>query len=149
METVMSNEETTDYFDVEETVGVSLLKALLQEVKLLQKPWQKLSKREQDDVIDRLRSGVEDAVVDAVIKLAAKSRPTLAAVVDQVTFKDGVKAVLKLNKDDPARHHLADATGDTVLLVVAAPKDETANMDGIQGEEDQRALGLNQEYDNQ
>lgn len=141
--------ESHEDMTVEETVGVSLLAALLQEIRLQVKPWEKLTKREQDATIDRLRDAVEYAVTDAVKRIAAKDRPTLAAIVDQVVFKDGVRATVKMNKDDPARHALADAQGQTVLLVVAGAKDDVANMDSIQGEQDQRAMSLGEEYADQ
>lgn len=145
----LNEQELTNYHlqvQVEETVGTELLKAMLGEMRLLPQVWEKLSKKQQDEVIDRLRSAVEEQVTKAVMRLAAKERPTLAGIVEQVVYKDGMKAVLKFDKGDPARHELADATGQIVLLVVAAPKAETEGMDRIEGEEDQRAMALGHEY---
>jgi hypothetical protein len=43
----------------------------------------------------------------------------MRATVAQVAVKDGIKAQLELSKSDPMRHHLIDAQGMDVLLVVA------------------------------
>jgi hypothetical protein len=134
---------------VEETVGTMLLKAMVQEFTLLPKPWEKLPKKQQDEVIDRLRGAVEEAVTGAVMQLAAKERPTLAVVIEKVEFKDGGKAIVKFERRDPARMDLTDAVGDVALLVVAAPKAETEGMDRVEGEEDQRAMALGHEYDDE
>ena len=42
-----------------DTIGKDLLQALVMELKLLPEPWPKLSKKKQDDIIDRLRNRVE------------------------------------------------------------------------------------------
>ena len=49
-----------------ETVGRDILSALVQEIKLLPKPWVSLSEAKQNDVLDRLRKRVDDNVRMAV-----------------------------------------------------------------------------------
>jgi hypothetical protein len=78
-----------------DSLGKDLLSALVTEIKLLPDPWVKLSKKKQDDVIDRLRSRVESNVKMAVHLLAAEGRTVVAGDLDQITIKDGVKAVVK------------------------------------------------------
>ena len=86
-----------------ETVGKDLLQALLAELRLLPKPWEQLPQGRQDDVIDRLRRRVETNVKMAVHLLAAQGRIVVAGAMDQITIKDGVKAVVKFAAGARAR----------------------------------------------
>lgn len=129
-----------------DTVGKDLLAALLAEIKLLPDPWQKLPKAKQDDIIDRLRARVESNVKMAVHLMASQGRTVVAGDLDQITIKDGVKAVVKFSPAAPSLHQLYEAAGQGVLVVVAGAEDHTAGMDEIQGEADQRAMDLGHEY---
>ena len=80
-----------------DTIGKDLLQALLMELRLLPEPWPKLSKARQDDVIDRLRARVETSIKMAVHLLASEGRTVVAGGLDQITIKDGVKAVVKFS----------------------------------------------------
>ena len=84
-----------------ETVGADLLRALLDELRLLPKPWDQLPQGRQDDVIDRLRLRVETNVKMAVRLLSAQGRIVVAGSMDQITIKDGVKAVVKFAAGAP------------------------------------------------
>lgn len=129
-----------------DTIGKDLLGALVAEIKLLPDPWQKLSKAKQDDVIDRLRARVESNVKMAVHMLAAEGRVTIAGDLDQITIKDGVKAVVKFGTGAENLHELYDVAGKAILLVVANAADHTGGMNEIVGETDQRAMDLGHEY---
>lgn len=129
-----------------DTIGKDLLGALVAEIKLLPDPWQKLSKAKQDDVIDRLRARVESNVKMAVHMLAAEGRVTIAGDLDQITIKDGVKAVVKFGTGAANLHELYDVAGKAILLVVANAADHTGGMNEITGEADQRAMDLGHEY---
>lgn len=129
------------------TVAGDLLAALIDELRQMERPWQSLPELQQVELIDRLRARVESNVEQAVLTIAADARPVITAEVESVTVKDGIKAVLKLGKSDPNRHHLVDAQGDLVLIVVAGAAQYTGGLDAVQAEPDQRALGLGEEYD--
>ena len=58
-----------------------------------------------------------DATRDAIDIIASNARLTFPVAVDQVVFKDGVKAVLTLAKT-PEAHSLADAEGSYVTIVI-------------------------------
>lgn len=130
-----------------ETVGRDLLQALVQEIKLLPDVWPKLSQKKQDDVIDRLRNRVETNVKMAVHLVASEGRTVVAGDLDQITIKDGVKAVVKFGSSAPNLHELYEASGKAVLVVVANPAQHTGGIDEIKGEADQRAMDLGHEYD--
>lgn len=129
-----------------DTMGQDLLSALVTELKLLPKPWPELTKGKQDDIIDRLRSRVEGNIKMAVHLLAAEGRIVVAGDLDQITIKDGVKAVVKFGINAPNLNELYEHSGKMVLVVVANPSDHTAGMDEIKGESDQRAMDLGHEY---
>jgi len=129
-----------------ETLGRDLLQALVQEIKLLPDVWTKIAKAQQDDVIDRLRNRVETNVKMAVHLISAEGRTVVAGDLDQITIKDGVKAVVKFSSATPNLHDLYEASGKAVLVVVANPAQHTGGMDEVRGEADQRAIDLGHEY---
>lgn len=129
-----------------QSMGRDLLHALLAELRLLPKPWEQLAKDKQDDVIERLRKRVDTNVKMAVHLLAADGRTTVAGALEQITIKDGVKAVVKFSALAPNLHELYDVSGKEVLIVVASADDYTGGMDEVVGEDDQRGLDLGHEY---
>lgn len=129
-----------------ESVGKDLLSALVTEIKLLPDTWPKIPQKKQDDIIDRLRERVDSQVKMAVHLLAAEGRTVVAGDLDQITIKDGVKAVIKFGSRAANLHELYDVAGKAVLLVVAHSEGNTGGMDEICGEADQRAMDLGHEY---
>jgi len=129
-----------------DTIGKDILGALVTEIRLMPKSWDQLSKSKQDDVIERLRKRVEANVKMAVHLLAADGRTVVAGSLDQITIKDGVKAVVKFGQGAPNLHELFEVAGKEVLVVVANASDHTVGMDEVQGEADQRAMNLGHEY---
>lgn len=137
METIKTDTRAIEtMLKAEASLGKSLLEALIQEIKLLPKPWQKLSRYEQDEVIGRLRSAVDENVREAVLFVAADKRATAEATLKKVVFKDGITC-----------HELADAEGQLCLIVVADPGKYLGDMDGVKGEDDQRGMNLGHEYE--
>ena len=130
-----------------ETIGIDLLKALLDELKLMPDVWQKLTQGKQNDIIARLRARVESNVKMAVHLLAAEGRIVVVGDLEQITIKDGVKAVVKFTPSAPNLHNLYDAANKAVLVVVASADDLTGGMGVVQGEADQRVMDLGHEYD--
>lgn len=132
-----------------DTIGADILQALVQEIKLLPDLWVKMNKKKQDDVINRLRARVEHNVRMAVHLIASDNRTTIIGDLDQVTSKDGIKAVFKISSASKGRHHLFDSVGKACLIVIADADDVVGGMDEVQGESDQRAMDLNREYTDQ
>ena len=130
-----------------ESIGRDLLQALVTEIKLLPDVWPKLSQQKQNDVIDRVRGRVDANVKMAVHLIASEGRTVVSGDLDQITIKDGVKAVVKFGSSAPNLHELYEASGKAVLVVVANPAQHTGGMDEVRGEADQRAMDLGHEYD--
>lgn len=114
---------------------------VVDEIKAAPDVWAKLSEEKQEAMIGRIRQRVGEAVGQAVRAIAANGRVAIAAKLEQVTVKDGLKAVLTMDKHDPQRHELLDATGRAVMIVIADPS-EFAGGTPPKAEPDQRALPL-------
>lgn len=81
-------------------------------------PWNMRTEDAQREAIEKCSRAAMAAVERAVSIIAADGRPTILATCDQVTVKDGIKAVVSLSKSDALRHELVDSQGKTVLIVV-------------------------------
>ncbi|UYM14278.1 hypothetical protein [Endozoicomonas euniceicola] len=117
----------------ESTLLGDLMGLVTDELKALPDVWQKLPEHQQQEVIFRIKQRCMNAVAQAVRIMATGDRVSLLATVDTVTFKDGVKAVLKMPGNSPGRHDLADAEGETVMIVIP---DTDAYMGGEEPEAD-------------
>lgn len=129
-----------------DTIGKDILSAIVMELKLLPKPWPKLSEAKQNDIIDRLRDRVDANVKMAVHLIASQGRTVVAGDLDQITIKDGVKAVVKFGPNAANLHDLYDVAGKAVLVVVADAENHTTGMGEIKGDGDQRVMDLGHEY---
>jgi len=110
---------TTIDLTADTMLGV-LVGTIIDELKAAPDCWAKLSQFQQDDVIDRVTLRCRDVVQSAVETLAADGREVITADLEQITAKDGIKAVCVLGKHDPNRHALLDSVGKPVLIVVAS-----------------------------
>src|SRR5690606_39434587 len=86
-----------------DSVGRDILQALVQEIKLLPKPWVSMTKRKQDDVIDRLRARVDHNVKMAVHLIASDNRTTVVGDLESFTVKDGIQAQFKISQNSEGR----------------------------------------------
>lgn len=132
-----------------DTIGRDILQALIQEIRLLPKPWAAMTKNKQDDVINRLRARVEYNVRMGVHLIASDNRTTIIGDLDQITSKDGIKAVFKINQNSEGRHHLFDNVGRACLIIITDADATVSGIDEVQGEHDQRAMDLGREYTDQ
>jgi hypothetical protein len=96
------------------TIGRDILQALVQEITLLPNVWPKMSEAKQNDVLDRLRSRVDHNVKMAVHLIASDGRTVVTGDLDQITIKDGVKAVVKFSSAAPNLHELNPDDADPV-----------------------------------
>lgn len=133
-------ESTDDIIDLAaETMQGDLLNALLDELKAARDVWPKLSQIDQEAIIFRFERRVGAGIKEAVRIIAGDGRPVITAKLDQLTAKDGIKAVLSLSQHDANRHELLDAVGKVVLVVVA-DADPYLGGDTPKGEPDQKPL---------
>ncbi|KQQ94966.1 hypothetical protein [Massilia sp. Leaf139] len=117
----------------------AMIKAATKHLKTLSKPWIDMKEGEQKSVLATVHRDCREAVRDAVDIIASNARLTFQANVDQVVFKDGVKAVLTLAKGDWA-HSLADAEGGYVTIVIEERSKLLSEGDALDVEPDQKSL---------
>lgn len=101
-----------------------LMGVVINTCKALPNVWQKLNEEQQQDFIDSIDRQMKDLVMSCVKTIAADDRPFVLAKVDQVVFKGGIEAKLKIERDvhqdgaPSGAHELADNTGETVMIIL-------------------------------
>jgi hypothetical protein len=93
--------------------------AMLEAFKRRPKPWSQMLEKEQRDVISALNNGAELIVQKIARLIASAGRVQIAATVDSVTIKDGIKATVKAPYTADNLHNLGSAQGKQILIVVA------------------------------
>jgi len=117
----------------------AMIKAATKHMKTLSKPWIDLKEGEQKRVLATVQQDCRAAVRDAIDIIASNARVTFTAAVDQVVFKDGVKAVMTLAKS-PEAHSLADAEGSYVTIVIEERSKLLDEGDALNVDPDQKSL---------
>jgi len=143
-ETPIAIENESDpavFFEEHEFVG-RIKQLFVDHMKHLPDVWQKMSKDQQDDVLDAAEKSINEIVIDMIDYVASENRPTLAAMLDKVVVKDGIQGTITMAKHDPARHDLFDAQGQEVLIVVSGADGYIRGGEKVKGEEDQRGLDI-------
>ena len=126
-----------------ETLGKDLLGILVQELRVMPDVWQKLSQQKQDDVINRVRSTVEQSVVKAVRIIASEGKQKITGELLKINITKKKEAVVQLspgnNLDD--LHALYESVNEPVAIIIAHEGLFTGDMEGLRGEPDQRDFG--------
>ncbi len=130
-----------------EHMGGDLLAAMVDELRLLPKPWQSLPEDEQAEVIERLRKRVSHNVRQAVAGIAAGGRIAVAAKVDSMQLAKVCKVTLTV-EGARARHDLLDALGTGVVVVLANMESYLAGIGDVRPDDDQTGLDLEGAADN-
>lgn len=123
-----------------ETLRGDVRDFILDRVRNIRKPWNTLSEDEQSDQIHAADDAAKALVEKVALLVASEGRKVVVANVEQVVFKDSVKAVLTLSKQSEYRHELADAVGCQVLVVCTGIEDLQGEKDAAKAEPDQTSL---------
>jgi hypothetical protein len=118
-----------------------VMAAATKQLRALDKPWLRLPENHQRNVLSEVQDDVERAIAQAVEIIATDDRTRFVAQVEQVTFKDGVKAVLTM-PNTQASHELADTAGGRVFVVIEDPaRYLMAGSNVPKAEPDQKPIG--------
>lgn len=128
--------------DITDSVGLALLKRMHVELTQLQTPWQNTPEAQQQQILDRLRAGVYEAVGAAVRRIAGEGFAHVAVTIDSLSIKDEAKAAISVPRASSAMHDLADMVGQRAMLVFVDEKAYTANMERLKALADQPELPL-------
>ena len=111
-------------------------------------PWNLQGESSQRETIEKVERAVRHAVERCVRIIASEARSVIVAKLEQVTVKDGFKAVVSLSsKSDPLRHELVDAQGQEVLLVVSGSDPFSGERSPVEVQPDQHVLSGTDEDD--
>ncbi len=94
-----------------------IIKVAMRQVRTLSMPFTMLRQAEQQAVLDRVTDDIREILSEAIDVIASNARLSFRAEVEQVLFKDGIKAVLKMARGENA-HALADIAGGFVTVVI-------------------------------
>lgn len=143
----------TDLIDAEDlildtavhTMHSDLMGVVIEKCKALSKPWQALSRDEQQDYIDSIDAQVQSIVNRCVLTIAADGRPTVLAKVASVNFKGPAEVKLVIDKDLDGKmpsgaHDLADSTGEHVMIMLP-------NLEDFEGSEDDKPQASDDQHD--
>lgn len=126
------------------TMNADIMGIIVNTMKGMPDVWQKMSKETQQDYLDSVDKQVTDTVEKCVKLIAADNRPFVMAKVDQVVFKGGIEAKMKLdtrpgeNGAPSGAHELADQQGQMVMIMLPALEQyEATDDEKPQADEDQ------------
>ena len=123
-----------------ETLRGDVRDFLLDRVRNIRKPWNTLSEEDQSDQINAADDAAKFLIERVALLIASEGRKVVVAHVEQVVFKDAVKAVLNLPKDSEYRHELADAVGCQVLVICTGVEEMQGEKDTAKPDPDQTSL---------
>ena len=108
----------------------NLISTCVNQLKVLDAPFNTLSEAEQELVIQEITGQVKEATKHTIQIIASDDRTCFRAEVDSVRFRDeGVRADLKIPNTIES-HQLADVAGRSVLIVI---EDTEAYIKGEDG----------------
>lgn len=102
-----------------------LIKVSMRQIKTLAMPFSMMRQAEQAKVLERVENDIREILAEAIDVIASNARLSFRAEVEQVLFKGGIKAVLKMARGENA-HALADIAGGFVTVVI---EDRAALLD--------------------
>lgn len=126
-----------------EHMGKRLLDTVLQELRVAQDTWQKMSEKQQADTIERARKSITYAVAGAVNTIATADSPALVAEIDGAQIKDKIKLTLLVDRANSSENlnHLYDSgSGSKVQILLASAEQYIGGMELVSAEPDQPDL---------
>lgn len=124
-----------------EEMGKKLLESLIGVVQSIKRPWNEMTQSEQDDAIGKMRFAVKVATTQAVRLIGSNGATHVVGTLDQITIKDGVKAVVQIGKNAENLPELFEAQGGEVLIVCSR-QDYLDGINEVQGEPDQGSFEM-------
>ena len=124
-------------------MGKRFMDLFLQELKAAPDVWQKQSAKQQSEVIDRVRKGIEYATAGAVNTIVTGGHTALAGTIDTVNIKDKIKLtviVSKSNLSESLAELYAAGSESSCQILLADAAQYCGGMDLVEAEPDQGAL---------
>lgn len=118
-----------------EEMGKKLLESMIGVVQSIKRPWDEMTQSEQDDAIGKMRFAVKVATTQAVRLIGSNGATHVVGTLDQITIKDGVKAVVQIGKNAENLPELFEAQGGEVMIVCSR-QDYLDGINEVKGEPD-------------
>lgn len=122
-----------------DTLGHDMVDGILQEVRQIP-GWEGLKQHQQEVHIQRIGQRVRHLVSQALDIIFKGEHPACAAELGAVTFGKVIRARIEIAKTAQSRHELADATGQSVVIVMADPEQYLERLKEIRATADQRDM---------
>lgn len=127
-----------------EEMGKKLLESLIGVVQSIKRPWVEMTQYEQDDAIEKMRYAVKVATTQAVRLIGSNGATHVVGTLDQITIKDGVKAVVQIGKNAENLPELFEAQGGEVMIVCGGGQDYLKDINEVKGEPDQGSFEMDE-----
>lgn len=124
-----------------EEMGKKLLESMIGVVQSIKRPWTEMTQSEQDDAIGKMRFAVKMATTLAVRLIGSNGATHVVGTLDQITIKDGVKAVVQIGKNAENLPELFEAQGGEVMIVCSR-QDYLDGINEVKGEPDQGSFEM-------
>ena len=126
-----------------EEMGKKLLESMIGVVQSIKRPWNEMTQSEQDDAIGKMRFAVKVATTLAVRLIGSNGATHVVGTLDQITIKDGVKAVVQIGKNAENLPELFEAQGGEVMIVCSR-QDYLDGINEVEGEPDQGSFEMDE-----
>lgn len=128
-----------------EEMGKKLLESMIGVVQSIKRPWTEMTQSEQDDAIGKMRFAVKVATTQAVRLIGSNGATHVVGTLDQITIKDGVKAVVQIGKNAENLPELFEAQGGEVMIVCGGGgQDYLKDIDKVKGEPNQGSFEMDE-----
>lgn len=130
------------YFQATDSLGKSLMRVLLDHIRSLPEQWHKISERRQEELLESLGDSVHAAVQHGARALMAAGFPHVAATLDSVTIKDGVKATVIFDRSEADIDAISHQVKRQLVLVLVDPETYGQGVYDFEADADQPGLPL-------
>lgn len=141
MNTQTEDDQSTLEADTQTLAG-DLMKFIYDEITQLPDVWQKIPAQQQNEIIDRIEKQARHNIERAVDIVLTDGRPSVAARLEKIEFKDGIKITLKAKSNEEYRHELADHERGECMVVLVNKDQYSGGPKTVEAEPDQRRLDL-------
>lgn len=118
---------------------VGILETMIDELTRMSASWKQLKKRQQDEVISRLRARLLELTGEACDTIAAAGNIRVRVHVESMTVKKETKAVIDILE---GRRDLLECIRRNAILVFTEPDQFGEGLGDVEGEDDQAELAL-------
>lgn len=124
-----------------ETVLGEYMSLLIEPLKAVTKPWDKISERDQNTIISNAQSAAKDKLLQMVKLVASAEHVSLKTSLSDISIKPkAIQAKAEFYLNDPKKHDLFEFANKQAILVLVDPEDYFVGEGKPEADKDQPAL---------